>query len=114
MSKIHVLKAGNSRNYQVVIHTPVPSGSNSVSVTYKDCLLQTGEFLTTILSVGTGPGQILQTEKDTIVAGDVAEIVTTINEEASSALDEVADTIIAEIEAQVVRQYKFFGHTQGT
>jgi hypothetical protein len=76
MSTLHILEADAQGNYRVAIHTPVPVGNNAAGLAWKTVALAAGRTGTTVLTEGTGPGQVSVAEKATIVSGDVAEIVT--------------------------------------
>lgn len=113
MSKIHILDARNWR-YNVVLHTSTPSGNNSAGESWVDILVATGAQ--TSMTVGTGPGQITQTEADSITAGSVMEITSSILVESGGAtptsLDEMTDKIIQVEKQKLQLAYKYFGYTQ--
>ena len=62
MSKIHALQNFGG-NVQVVLHTPMPSGNNSVGVSWKNAALNSGIQGITSMTEGTGAGQITTAEK---------------------------------------------------
>lgn len=116
MSKVHVLDGASGR-YIAVLHATVPSGTNSVGVTWKSCLLYGGSKIS-VLPVGTGFGQITQVELDQIVAGDVIEYSWEIPTNADGSAPSVA-TILALADAEIAKRnvesavkFKFFGYTQ--
>ena len=74
MSKIHILDSNNNFSYKIVIHFPTPPGVNSVGLTWKACALSNGDIGSTVLEVGTEPGNITQAEYDSIIAGDIIEV----------------------------------------
>lgn len=114
MSKIHIQKA-NNRKYDVVVHTPMPSGSNTAGETWKDCWVADGKNLT-VLKVGTKPSNITQAESNGIIAGDTMELSTTVLAEsggtAVASLNELVDTFIIEEKKKLKNQYKYFGYSQ--
>lgn len=75
MSNIHVLAGNGSNLYTAVIHIPTPVGNNSAGVSWATALVNSG-MAKTVMTVGTGPGQILAAEKAQIDAGTVIETVT--------------------------------------
>ena len=69
---------------------------------------------TTTLEVGTAPGNITQAEYDSIIAGDLIEIVRTITPGASpsnDAVETLADIRISEYQAGMASTLKYYGHT---
>lgn len=116
MSKIHVLTADITGNYQVAIHTQTPSGNNSAGISWKVSGLNSNLIGITILTEGTGAGQITTAEKATIVSGDVIEIIANIPAEfggaTSSSLNEMANNVINEYITKLSKQLKYFGYTQ--
>lgn len=73
MALVHVLEKSDT-HYRVVIHKPVPAGSNNAGFTWKNVILGAG-LNTTAMVEGALPGQISTAEKATIIAGDVFEVV---------------------------------------
>lgn len=84
MSKFHVLET-NAGEASVVLHSVMPAGNNSVGVSWKDANLNSGSQGTTVLSEGTGAGQITTAEKANIEAGDVLEVTGLIPVESGGA-----------------------------
>ncbi len=72
MSKIHVLTGGGNNVYTVVVHIAAPAGNNSAGVAWADALKNSGRA-TSILTVGTGPGQIQNSEMNAITGGTLIE-----------------------------------------
>lgn len=113
MSKIHILKSDNSWSYNVAIHFAVPAGNNTVGYSWKACGLGSGLTGTTSLEVGTGPGNITQAEYDSIIAGDVIEILKTISpglNPTSAAVEALCDIKIAVWQADTARVLKYYGY----
>lgn len=118
MSKIHVLESNNAFGYKVAIHFTTPPGNNSVENSWKSCGLTAGSIGSTILSVGTEPSNITQTEYDSIIAGDTIEIIETINpglNPTNVVIEGLADIYIDEWKDNMARVLKYYGHTiEGT
>jgi len=116
MSKIHVLTADTTGNYKIVIHTNTPAGSNSVGISWQAAGLNSGLIGTTIMTVGTGAGQITSSENNNILAGTVFEIVSNIPAESGGAtptsLNQMADQIINQRLTELAKQLKYFGYAQ--
>ena len=116
MSKIHILDASENQGYNTVVHTAVPTGSNSASKTWKDVCLAAGESVTTQLTEGTGVGQITTAEKASVEAGDTLEFSFNILAESSGATSASITAMINEKitnkKLALKRKYKFFGYTQ--
>jgi hypothetical protein len=113
MSKIHILESNNAFGYKVAIHFATPIGNNSVGNSWKSCALSAGNIGSTILSVGTEPGNITQAEYDSIIAGDTVEIIETISpglNPSNIAVKHLADIYINEWKACMQRVLKYYGH----
>ncbi len=117
MSKIHVLAADNNGNYNIVLHVAVPVGNNSVGVSWQTAGLNSGLTGHTVMTVGTGAGQISSSENTSVLSGSVVEIVANIPAESGGAtvasLNLIADIIITQVLANLAKQLKYFGYTQG-
>lgn len=129
MSKIHILGATDEGQYRVVLHFNMPPGNNSAGLTWKSAYVnnwrlnhisQAGAILApySIMEEGTGPGQITTAERNQVIAGDVIEIVASIRAESggttAASLTAMADQIIAETQARLARELKYFGYTQAS
>ena len=117
MSKIHILESNNAFGYKVAIHFPTPIGSNSVGKSWKSCALSTGNIGSTVLSLGTKPGDITQSEYDSIIAGDIVECIETISpglNPANATIESLVDIYILDWKAYMSRVLKYYGHTIGT
>ena len=76
MSALHILDQDNGQ-FRCVAHQPVPAGSNTAGVTWKNVILGAGLNVTS-MTEGVLPGQILTAEKAQIVAGDIVEAAFTV------------------------------------
>lgn len=118
MAKIHIL-AGNTANlYTAVVHATVPAGNNAAGTPWADAIKNSGNA-TTIMTVGTGPGQITQAEANQILAGTVIEAVfvfqddpTKSNAERLAYVDTVATQSVNELLARLSAELKLFGLTR--
>jgi len=113
MSKIHILESDNSNIYKVAIHFAISTGNNSVGYSWKACGLESGLTGTTVMEVGTEPGNVTQAEYDSIIAGDTVEIIKSINPGLSptdAAVEELCDIEIATWNADASRILKYYGH----
>ncbi len=84
MADIHVMSNVGYSRYRCVLHDSVPSGNNRAGFPWKDVLLNAGVTGTSSMTVGTGAGQITQMEYDSVVAGDLLELVTTLNSQGAA------------------------------
>jgi hypothetical protein len=118
MSKVHVLESNNAFSYRVAIHFPTPTGNNSVGKSWKSCALSAGNIGSTVLSVGTEPGNITQAEYDSIIAGDTVECIETISpglNPANATVEHLVDVYIHDWKAYMQRVLRYYGHTiEGT
>lgn len=116
MSKMHILTADTTGNYRVVIHTPTPSGNNSVGISWKIAGLNSSLIGTTIMTEGIGAGQITTAERNQIISGDILEIVTSIPAESGGttvqSINQMVDQIINQTLSDLAKRLKYFGYTQ--
>ncbi len=116
MSKVHILESDNNYGYKVAIHFATPVGNNSVGESWKDCGLADGSIGSTVLKVGTAPGNVTQAEYDSIIAGNTIEIIRTITPgttPTNAAVEELVDIRISEYQASMSNILKYYGHTIG-
>jgi hypothetical protein len=112
MSKIHILE-GDNWSYKVAIHFDTPIGNNSVGHSWKACGLESGLTGKTSLDVGTGPSDITQAEYDSIIAGDIIEIIETIDPgltPSNAVVEALCDIIITTWNESMACVLKYFGH----
>lgn len=118
MSKIHIL-AGNGGVYNLVIHTATPPGNNAVGNAWKTAALASMLIGSTILSTGSGLGQITTSEATSIVAGDVLEFQAQFpnlidgSTPTTAQLNAFADAVITRELSRLQVALKFYGYTQG-
>jgi hypothetical protein len=120
MAKIHIMGGvGRQDTYQIIIHTSVPTGSNSAGVLWSDALKSTGRART-IMTEGAGPGQITPEEKALVEAGTLFETVgemlfdpTWTNAQRNAAIDAEAQNQSSAASAAVANALKYFGATRG-
>lgn len=113
--KIFILEQ-NNRRYKVAIHFTTPSGNNSAGLTWKACALANGSIGSTILEVGTAPGNITQEEHAGIIAGDTIEIIRTIapgTNPTNASVNALCNILITEYQASMTSNLKYYGHTIG-
>ena len=119
MSKIHALETGPNGT-RVVIHVPVPSGTNVPGITWQAAGLASGDLGHTVLTVGTGPGQTTQVELGAIAAGTTAELEAVAQADSGgttaaariATLNEVVARAVADWTETLKAKLKFFGYTQ--
>ena len=109
--KIHILESNNG--YKVVIRFATLAGNNEIGLSWKSVGLASGMIGSTTLEVGTDPSNITQAEHDSIIAGDIIEIVKTIvtGEATNDAVEELADVAISEAQTGMASKLRYFGHT---
>lgn len=118
MPKIHVLTGNLTNSYTCVVHADTPAGNNSAGMAWADCIKNSGRN-TTILAVGTGPGQITNTEQNAIVNGTVIEAVFGFFDDINmntaqrlAALDAVATQSVNSLIQQYQTELKYYGLTR--
>ena len=121
MARLHVLKGDNNgRLFTIVQHENTPNGNNSVSVPWKDAALNSGTSGSSVMTEGTGAGQISTAELTNITAGDVYELVWqldmttagTNNAQRVAALTAQADEQKTNFEGRMQASLQYFGHSQ--
>jgi hypothetical protein len=118
MAALHVLE-GDGIRFKVVAHTAVPAGNNTAGNSWKSCLIAAG-MNTTILPEGTGVGQITTAEKNQIIAGDVIEMVFTVevptvgtNPNKLAAVQNAVAKMQTDYFAALSDKFRFYGYTNG-
>ena len=116
MAKVHCLKTGGGATTSV-IHYLTPAGSNSASITWANAIVASGNNKT-ILTTGTGVGQISSAEAAQIAAGEVIEVITDLQIDSSGgSAAQVLPTIervIAEDKLRLAASLKWYGRSEGT
>jgi len=120
MAKIHVLTSGSVNNYVVAVHAPTPAGNNLAGFLWSDVLKNSGRAKS-ILTVGTGVGQISNAEMNQISNGAIIEGVLNWDDDPAwtqpqrlADLEARANILIAELLARYNQELKYFGFTTGT
>lgn len=118
MAALHVLE-GDGIRFRVVVHTAVPVGNNTAGNSWKNCLISAG-MNTTVLTEGVGVGQITTAERNQIIAGDVIEMVFTVdvptvgtNGNKLAIVQAAVAKMQADYLAQLTNRFQFFGYTNG-
>jgi hypothetical protein len=128
MAKVHVMVAsgvGDDALFSGYAHALTPAGSNDSGTTWKAALVASGMARTQMTSVGTGPGQITQAEKDLIESGDIIEArftfglkddngVVLTGQPLIDRLMIFADREIQKRKDQLAAQLRYFGFSTGT
>ena len=113
MADIHVMSNVGYSRYRCVLHDTVPPGNNRAGFLWKDVLLNAGITGSSSMTVGTGAGQITQAEYDLVVAGDLLELVTTLNSQGAadptSVLISNAVRVMDDYRESLKRRYDDFG-----
>ena len=115
MSKVHALEVEGQGIARCILHTPVPTGNNTVGKSWKNCLLNSGRSGSTILPEGDGAGQITLAQKTQVLSGDVIELPVNINinsiQLTPQAISDYADALIVEEVAKLKASLKYFGYS---
>jgi hypothetical protein len=72
MAQVHVLEYSDGR-FRIILHTATPTGNNGAGFSWSSLLLMKGYSGRTVMTEGTGPGQISPEEKAQILAGTLLE-----------------------------------------
>lgn len=118
MAALHVLE-GDGIRFRVVAHAAVPAGNNTAGNSWKSCLIASG-MNTTILPEGAGVGQITTAEKNQIIAGDVIEMVFSVdiptvgtNGNKLAIVQAAVAKMRADYLAALASKFSFYGYTNG-
>lgn len=118
MAKIHVLTGNLTNRYTVCVHADTPAGNNSAGIAWSDAVKNSGRARS-ILTVGTGPGQIQQNEMNSITNGTIIEAVLQWDDnpawndtERLADLDTRATQLVNETLDRYGKELKFFGFTR--
>ena len=116
MAKIHVL-SGDGSAYNLVVHTTMPTGNNTVGNSWKACYLADSSRVSTLVA-GAGLGQILATEATDVSAGNIIELTMSIPGKPDGSsytlaqLDAFVDFKVNQELSNLQVKYKFFGFTR--
>jgi hypothetical protein len=118
MAKIHVLEGSGNNVFTVVVHATTPAGNNAAGIPWTDAIKNSGRA-TSILTVGTGPGQIQNAEMNSITNGALIEgsfawgdDPTWTNTQRQADLDLRASQLVTELLARYQQELKYFGFTR--
>lgn len=117
MSDMHVLM-GDGENYSVVMHFPVPPGTNLSGVPWRDALK--ASLPTTVMVEGTEKWEITTVEKTGIEAGTILERVVRVGiepgrdtlEKVTRALRHAYKREKAELQPVMGRRFRIYGMTE--
>lgn len=114
MSKLHVL-GGSGDEFLVVVHGPTPAGNNSAGFAWST-LLVNAKRNTTIMTTGSGPGQITTAEANSIAGGTVIEGVFGFTDDPTmpaadrnALLDLIATQTLALHQSRLSQELKWWG-----
>lgn len=117
MSNIHVLE-GQGNDYRAIIHIAVPVENNAVGVALRTALVNAG-LNTTMMTVGSGAGQISSAEAAQIQAGEVYELMFTFSNnpawtgpQRQAAFNQEVSNRASIALADLRRNMAYFGHSQ--
>jgi hypothetical protein len=115
MAKIHVLSGAGADVYTVVVHAAAPAGNNLAGVPWADAIKNSGRAVS-ILTVGTGAGQIGNAEMNQITNGATIEgsfawgdDPAWTNAERQADLDVRATQLVTALLARYQQELKYFG-----
>ncbi len=106
-------KTNTKGKYHAVMHFSVPVGNNSANLTWKSVFLAAG--LTgpgkSVLTEGTGPGQITVVESGQITLGDVIEIEGIVAVVNGGSLEDTVVNLRNQAKAELFAKYDRWGMT---
>lgn len=116
MSRLHVLEAvGTPNTFRIVLHELTPVANNDAGIPWATVLVNSGRART-VMTEGSGAGQITTVEKAAVEAGTTLEAVFqfTVNPAwnvatRNAALDAEATKLLAETQQKLAAELKWFG-----
>ena len=120
MPKVHVLERQGNNLYRCIVHFAVPTGSNSVGVTWQASYVSAGLARASALPVGTGGGyQITTAENNQLTTGALIESEFSFvydpawtTAQVNAALDTEANVQIATRTAELQTLLRYYGYTR--
>lgn len=117
MTKLHILDALGGHRYRAVAHYAAPAGNNAAGVSWKNAIVG-AKLNVSSLAEGSGAGQINTAELADVVTGDVVEAAFVMQDDPAlggaariALAAALADKAIAEHQAHLARQLRYFGFT---
>jgi len=114
MSDVHALVGSDADNWTLVFHYPVADVNNSAGVSFRTALVNSG-LNTTVMTVGTGAGQISTAEKTQLDNGEIFEHVIQFPVESTTsstdAVEEAYNLNQVGVVTEMTRKLKYFGLT---
>lgn len=113
----YVLAGDGNGGYHFVTHYLTPVGNNAAGVSWANAVVGAG-LNTSILPVGTGPGQMSSADAALIANGTMIEVAGVIADAANAAaaqakLNAASAQLIADSKAKLQIILNYFGFTQG-
>lgn len=125
MADIHVLEGDRRGRVSVVMHIPVPPGTNSVDINWRDAIVGSGiggttQFADAVDDENPKGWEITVAEKDQIVAGELHEHRTSFPLESAGTTPVQHQVALrafyvqekAAVIADLQRRLKYTGHTE--
>lgn len=118
MARIHILRQVGSNTYEAVVHEPTPAGNNSAGVPWATAIKNAG-IASTVMTQGSGAGQISVAEANSIIAGNTLEGQFHFQDdpnwtatERNTQLDHTASQAIADLVERYRSLLRWFGATR--
>lgn len=119
MARVHVLDSSGPTT-RLVFHIAIPAtGNNSAGTQWRTAVRWGVLPRTSVMAVGTNPGQILTAENTQLANGEIHEVVQTVDiaaglsvAQANAALDELHADRTAALLAKLQEDLKYFGFTR--
>lgn len=119
MAAIHILSGNGGNVYTAVVHATTPAGNNVAGVPWATALANSG-LNTTVMTIGTGAGQITSAEAAQIASGALFEVTIAwendprwTNAQRQADLDLRTRQAVAEKQAELANRLRLFGATGG-
>lgn len=115
MARLHVMTGNGSNTYQVVCHSPTPAGSNSAGVSWATALKNAMNPVT-VMSIGSGSGQISTAESNGVANGSIIEVSFQFDDDPTwdmntrnSQLNLIASDAVTRAQNDLSSRLKWFG-----
>jgi hypothetical protein len=120
MAQIHVISGGTNGIYTAVVHANTPAGNNSVGTPWATAIVnsRSASASVSVLTEGTGPGQITTAELAALTNGTVIEGVfqwqddpNWTNPQRVTDLTLRASQLMANLLSETQARLKYFGYS---
>lgn len=115
--RLHIMMSDGGNRYTVVCHADTPTGNNSAGVAWSTAL-KNALNPATVMSIGSGAGQITTAESNNVANGSVIEVTFQFDDnpawtsqERTAQLNAIAADAVTRTQNELAAKLKWFGAT---